>query len=398
MPRASALKPYWQTPKGDVRLWLGDVRRCLGLLPAKSVHCTVTSPPYWGLRSYLKNHHPDKQFELGNEPSPDCRTNGQAQCGRCFVCAMVSVFRGVHRVLRDDGTLWLNLGDSYNANTGAGFNGNAKRPIEARKTLVKGGLKEAGLKAGNLVGAPWRVALALQTDGWTLRQDIIWSKPSPMPESARDRCTKSHEYLFMLTKQRRYYYDDIAIREVATNKYPFRIKRSVWTIVSESYPGAHFATFPRDLVRPCILAGTSAHGCCVACGSPYRRVVEFQRSNSRLSGGGNCIGKQRHSVEGTGAQQTTNYKQIIGETTLGWNRTCDCADDRVSPAIVLDPFAGSFTTGAVAVELGRQAWGIDLSEQYLRKNAIPRVGAALIKRDGGHVWHREKIATTVQMG
>ena len=169
------IEPFWETTDHKtVRLYHGDVIAVLQQMPAKSVQCVVTSPPYWGLRDYGE----DKSLEIGSEKTPDE-----------FVAKMVAVFREVRRVLRDDGTLWLNLGDSYNANTGAGFNGNSKRPESARETVIK----TANLKPGNLVGIPWRVALALQADGWVLRQDIIWHKPSPMPESVKNRCTKAHE-------------------------------------------------------------------------------------------------------------------------------------------------------------------------------------------------------------
>jgi len=211
-------------------------------LPFGSVHCVVTSPPYWGLRDY------GVDGQLGLESTPEE-----------YVERMVGVFREVWRVLRDDGTVWLNLGDSY---------GDSKQ----------------------LRGIPWRVAFALQADGWYLRQDIIWHKPNPMPESVTDRCTKAHEYIFLLSKSQRYYYNHEAIkdeaicaghvvkayktgknisgerfRDTATGSKDCMVgdkknKRSVWTVTSKPFSGAHFATFPPDLIQPCILAGCPEGG------------------------------------------------------------------------------------------------------------------------------------------
>jgi site-specific DNA-methyltransferase (adenine-specific) len=226
---------------------VGDVRDRLSELADESVNCVVTSPPYWGLRDY------GQDGQIGLE-----RTPGE------YIDQLVSVFREVRRVLRDDGTLWLNLGDCY--------------------SVVD------GLQPKNLVGIPWRMAFALQADGWCLRQDIIWHKPNPMPESVTDRCTKSHEYLFLLTKSVKYYYDQEAIKEPSANlgetsirfggsKYGdskdpkhatksgnnyvdsgTRNKRSVWTVAPEPFKGAHFATFPPRLIEPCILAGCPENG------------------------------------------------------------------------------------------------------------------------------------------
>lgn len=216
------LKPFWTTYNDDkvVRLYQGNVVKVLAGLPAQSVHCCLTSPPYWGLRSYLAKDHPDKKYEIGAEPIPDCKTDGQAQCGGCFVCSLVAVFRGVYRVLRDDGTCWIVIGDTYGGgkigrtdlerNNVDGFTGSANG-AEFSHT------NKSILPPGNLVGVPWRVALALQADGWILRQDIIWSKPDPMPESVKNRCTKSHEYIFLFSKKSGYYYDAEAIKEPGGN-------------------------------------------------------------------------------------------------------------------------------------------------------------------------------------
>jgi len=251
----------------------GDCRNILQELPDESVHCVVTSPPYWGLRDY------GVAGQLGME----------ASLGE-YVDVMVDVFREVRRVLRKDGTLWLNLGDSYAAQ----INGRS-----AHDTKLKGMDDRTfrdkpfstignGLKPKDLCGIPWRVAFALQADGWWLRQDIIWSKPNPMPESVTDRCTKSHEYLFLLTKSKRYYYDAEAIAEAANypegpgniipckgagdpfmdtrgNLYKIgpratRNRRSVWEVTTQPFSEAHFATFPPELPRRCILAGCPPGG------------------------------------------------------------------------------------------------------------------------------------------
>ena len=227
-----------------VNLVLGDCRNVLPTLPAGSVHCCVTSPPYFGLRDY------GHENQIGLERTPEA-----------FVQELVEVFRGVRRVLRDDGTLWLNLGDSYNAynaNRGASTSISDWTAGRGHPTHRRG-LTTPTLKNKDLIGIPWRVAFALQADGWYLRQDIIWHKPNPMPESVRDRCTKAHEYLFLLSKGARYHFDSEAIKEPAT-KGATRNRRSVWSVTTKPFKGAHFATFPPDLIEPCILAGCPAGG------------------------------------------------------------------------------------------------------------------------------------------
>ena len=252
----------------------GDCRDELEKMSAESVHCCVTSPPYWGLRDYGEGD------QIGLEATPEA-----------YVEQMVNVFREVKRVLRDDGTLWLNLGDSY-----ASYRDSRCSPQsldEKQRTMPTQGASNRGraafvgsrVKHKDLVGIPWRVAIALQADGWYLRQDIIWSKPNPMPESVTDRCTKAHEYIFLLSKSARYYYDADAIREKSENpgiarKFRdapdggtmrndngriyepdgLRNKRSVWTVTTKPFSGAHFATFPPDLIEPCIKAGCPKDG------------------------------------------------------------------------------------------------------------------------------------------
>ena len=355
--------------------------------------CCVTSPPYWGLRDY---GHED---QLGLEQTPDE-----------YVARMVDVFREVRRVLRDDGTLWLDLGDSYAA-TAKGSGGTTSGTIgngRGQETNVGSfysstfNLTVCGLKPKDLVGIPWRVAFALQADGWYLRSDIIWHKPNPMPESVTDRPTKAHEYLFLLAKSERYYYDAEAIKEPATHagktvtlgekslsrgqatgmgvepsgngRAPSvvvaadRNKRTVWTVASQPYADAHFATFPPNLIKPCILAGTSEAGCCATCGAPRDRVVARDGGppNNRFRDGlaGDC--KTAHN-EGTvaGAALSRLYQKHGYPTirTTGWRPTCDCGAAS-EPCVVLDPFLGSGTTGQVAESLGRKWFGIELNPDY----------------------------------
>ncbi len=356
----------------------GDALTVLRTLPAESVHCVVTSPPYWGLRDYGTaswvggiagcDHSPSDRGPSDRRSSTlggGVTTIGEqergrqayrAVCGKCgatridsqlgleatpelYVERMVDILSGVFRVLRKDGTLWLNLGDSYAATTSGNHNGTgattlgkskgagnmlgARRWGELTSAANVGVVKTrpANLKPKDLVGIPWRVAFALQANGWYLRSDIIWSKPNPMPESVTDRPTKAHEYLFLLAKSERYYYDARAIAEVSVigrgavrNITPgtkgaastrndwdrfgvvndgTRNKRSVWEIATQPYPEAHFATFPEALVEPCIKAGCPKDG------------------------------------------------------------------------VVLDPFAGSGTTLAVSKRLGREFIGIELNPAYI---------------------------------
>lgn len=205
-----------------------------------------------------------------------------------------------------------------------------------------------GLKPKDLIGIPWRVALALQADGWILRSDVIWHKPNPMPESVRDRPTKSHEYLFLFAKSPRYFYDAEAIKEPPSG----RNRRTVWTIPTQPYKGAHFATFPERLVEPCILASTSAAGCCPWCLAPYCRILKRDRVPTR---------------PGTGAEYKTKDPQrhVTRIETVGWKPSCDCSEPFAGPCTVLDPFAGTCTAGVVANRHGRRFIGIEMNPDYL---------------------------------
>jgi DNA modification methylase len=296
---------------------VGDVRETLGQLADGSVNCVVTSPPYWGLRDY------GHDGQIGLEQTPEA-----------YVAEMVAVFREVRRVLADDGTLWLNLGDSYNGSgKGAYADGAVRLSEKSSKQRTSVGTHEGsfsktiaeGLKPKDLVGIPWRVAFALQADGWYLRQDIIWHKPNPMPESVTDRCTKAHEYLFLLTKSTKYYFDNEAIKEDAkwssdkragegrltydgkrqgangTGQEEFvsivdkRNRRSVWTIPTKPFRGAHFAVMPEALVEPCILAGCPEGGTVL---DPF------------LGSGTVAVVAQRHGREWIGCELNPAYAQI----------------------------------------------------------------------------------------
>lgn len=317
------MMPYYETDA--ISIYHGNALDVLKSMGAETVQCCVTSPPYWGLRDY------GVDGQLGLEPTPDE-----------YVTKMVEIFREVKRVLKNDGTLWLNLGDSYCGSTSETVSERKNSPI-AKGTIFsqeqrKGrgertkNMHRAGLKPKDLVGIPWRVAFALRQDGWYLRQDIIWAKPNPMPESVQDRCTKSHEYIFLLTKLAKYYYDHKAIMEDSVDAesykgrrfrgpkainegnhrpfskpntldkgneadgktYPKRNKRSVWSINTKSFSAAHFAVFPPEIPRNCILAGS---------------------------------------------------------------KTGD---------VILDPFGGAMTTLMVAQQLNRKAIGIELNEDYIK--------------------------------
>lgn len=322
---------------GAHEILVGDVRDRLGELPDGSVRCVVTSPPYWGLRDY------GVDGQIGLEATPEA-----------YVASIVEVFRAVRRVLAEDGTLWLNLGDSYASKQSHGYmDGRSNRDKRTSAGVPN------GLKPKDLVGVPWMVAFALRADGWFLRQDIVWHKPNPMPESVRDRCTKAHEYVFLMSKSQSYYYNQDATLEPCSPNTNMRVsqevakqlgskrahggnraerpkavvrspkiqkpgsgiknnqsfidavalpvekrnKRSVWTITTKPFKGAHFATFPEDLVEPCVLAGSEP-----------------------------------------------------GDH-------------------VLDPFGGSGTVGAVCERLGRRAVLIELNPEYASM-AERRIGAA----------------------
>lgn len=376
------------------RVHIGDARELAGQLAPGSINTIVTSPPYFGLRSYLPADHPDKVREMGSEATPDE-----------FVAQLVALFAALRSALRDDGTVWLNLGDSYAGNQGGAQGQTGQRATRTFTASHRVDRRGPGLKDKDLCGIPWLVAFALRADGWYLRSDCIWAKANPMPESVRDRPTRAHEYLFLLSKSPRYFYDADAIMEPVTggthpkghkntppkslvhadsrekvkNNASFtaaipdvvtsRNKRSVWNVNPAAFPDAHFATFPPDLVRPCIRAGTSERGCCAACGAPWRRVVERTPMVIARSGRGAAMGEY-----GRTASSGTMVEPPISKTT-GWEPTCRCGAS-VVPCTVLDPFAGSGTVAEVCVEEGRNWIGFDLDERSIgwhdgRLRALP---------------------------
>lgn len=325
---------------------------------------------------------------------------------------MVTVFDRLRRVLRDDGTCWVNLGSSFaGANTdGAWREGAARADGDVRgdgansRRNRNGNGAVSGFKPKDMVPIPWMVAMALQADGWYLRSDIIWHKPNPMPESVTDRPTKAHEYVFLLTKRPKYFYDAEAVKEPQSEKTAERFhaggplrktgqkahranpaevkghagyatpvallpngrnRRSVWTIATESFSGAHFATYPTALVKPCILAGTSERGVCPACGTPWTRVVEKPQPPEAMRNRGNGAKMDFHGRQVGGGQKLQDWYDDHPIATTGWRAGCACDAGEPIPATVLDPFCGSGTTGLVALAYGRDFVGIDLSADYL---------------------------------
>jgi len=384
----------------DFQILVGDALEKLQDLPPKSVQMVVTSPPYYGLRDYGDTR------QLGSENSP-----GE------YIERMVAISREIHRVLRDDGTYWLNLGDSYyNYRPGVG-QALVKQTVASNgqdlpKECPRRGNVLEGFKEKDRMMIPARAAIALQADGWYLRDEIVWHKPNPMPESCTDRTTKCHEFIYLLTKQEQYFYDGYAIKEPylapmnrwggqklkadgesmwdeGTGQATYRDrdmrpdpagrnKRSVWTVNTSPYPDAHFATYPPELITPCILAGTSQMGCCSKCGAPWERVVEKGEPDFKhqLACGSNMTGEYNgratKSYNEGGAQDPSAVKARILEGmrenfTVGWEPGCKdaCLGD-VIPCTVLDPFGGRGTTAEVAIQLGRSCILIELNPKFAK--------------------------------
>lgn len=360
------------------RVLIGDAREKLRELPDASVHTIATSPPYWRLRDY------GVRGQLGREATPEE-----------YVHSMVEVMREARRVLRPDGTCWLNLGDSYVTRWGSNFEDSRRgRGVEER---VRSGPVPPGLKEKDLVGIPWRVALALQADGWWLRTDIIWNKTNAQPDGATDRPTRSHEYVFLFTKNAEYFYDQEAVREPAVSYgrqrsarvQPPKVRalqedgthgrggdlsinyerkqrnlRTVWSIATQPSREAHFAAYPLSLVRPCILAGTSEVGCCRLCGAPLARLVEKVRTVDGKPVELPPMKDQDRESPDT-AQGVGHYRIATITTTVGWKATCRCPLGPPVPCTVLDLFAGTSTTGVVALELGRNYIGIEVNGKFV---------------------------------
>ena len=406
-----------------IQIITGDCREELRRFPDNHFQCCVTSPPYWGLRDYgvpplvwggdvicqhewVRHHQPPKSgkniaYEPGvrsnraQQEMPNPMNDGvsSAFCLRCgawrgqlglepspelYVDHLAKVFREVRRVLRKDGTLWLNLSDTY-AGSGPDRQQNVGNPGSKVSEGLDTRQPPIGLKPKDLVGIPWRMAFALRADGWWLRSDIIWEKPNCMPSSVRDRPTTSHEYMFLLAKGKSYYYDQDAIAIHPTG----RKKRTVWTIPTRQSPTPHFATFPPDLVKPCILAGTSVKGQCPACGGAWERVVEPSEDYAKLLG--KNYHDHSHDLSRGMSQEKVAPRVTADHRTLGWQPACDCNAGPVeydrqvkdlpqtalfhraggpAPQLVLDPFAGAGTTGLVAAKLERDAVLIELNPKY----------------------------------
>lgn len=424
-------------------------------LPDCSVHCVVTSPPYYGLRDYSTGKReggdpncdhstqPESQLNAGASSiiphtGPETKRARQAGehkvCRKCgavridqqigleetpqeYIAKLVELFREYRRVLRDDGTFWLNMGDSYSGSWGnympTGKGGQRAKTKErwdrpayegAEDKRPPASYKLPGFKPKDLMMIPARLAIALCDDGWYLRSDIIWAKKNCMPESVTDRPTTAHEHIFLLTKSPKYFYDREAVRESQTGNTHSRgngsspkeipqhdgmIKsnhsfnssmtaytevpggrnlRSVWTIATEPTPFAHFATFPQKLVERCILAGCP-HKTCAVCGAPWVRIIEKGFTNhggqteSSYENGttANRLAKLRQAARSNGGEYTNQTK------TVGWSPTCECSPGiATEPGVVLDPFMGSGTVALVARRLGRDFIGCDLNPEYVK--------------------------------
>lgn len=372
------------------KILCGDALQTLRSLPSESVHCIVTSVPYYNLRDY------GVEGQIGLERTP-------AE----FIAKLVEVFREARRVLRSDGTLWLNIGDTYAGGSrgrdDSGAGGKFAGPrIERKDNTIPGGFKPK-----DLMMIPARLAIALQDDGWYLRSDIIWHKVNAMPESVQDRPTNAHEHLFLLAKSERYFYDADAIKEPAiygenratfrgggiyTNNNSFRNsakiigdgevrerpetsarnKRNVWPIASQPYSDAHFATMPPKLIEPCILAGTSPQTC-EYCGAPWERVTE--RTPMIIRNGPKSGGYGSRTTDGLSGTMVAPSET----KTVGWQPTCTHANEGTGKAVVLDPFMGAGTVALVSIRLQRDYLGIELNPDYvaLAENRIAEVQPTL---------------------
>jgi DNA modification methylase len=443
-----------------VKILEGNCLSALKSLPDESVHMVMTSPPYLGLRSYgtipqvwggkegckhewsvIRTKRPNssggpskKQSIKGsNNFRESTNYNDRASysdyCSCCnawrgelgmeptpqeFIRHLVTIFKEVWRVLRNDGTCWINISDSYNGSGGAGGDYN-EGGIKAGQPKYSG-RKVPGLRPKELCGVPWKLAFALQDDGWLLRQDLIWAKGvsfcsaysgSVMPEPVTDRCVRSHEYIFLLTKFHRYFFDNEAIREPNSTLWPEswgdfkrnkvvgkiadtektkedfdtnyrqggRNVRSVWAVPLEPYAGAHFAVFPQALITPCIKAGASEKGVCSKCGAPYERIIEKgepieeQKQFCGADSNGEYNGEGLKDYDIDYVQDASDVKRrilegMIEHKTVGWKQTCKCKNPTIVPAVVLDPFGGSGTTALVAHNLDRDSISIELNPQY----------------------------------
>jgi len=417
-----------------ITIRVGDVREQLRQLDAKSVQCVVTSPPYFNLRDYgtakwhggdtdcqhkgrdvlVKSGGPGKQY---TNVGSNAVFGGDCPCGAVredkqigmeatpaeFVATLVDVFREVRRVLRDDGVLFVNLADSR-AGSGKGPQGNGLKASYWTKpeTVKLAGAKTSdGIRAKSLMLIPARFAIAMSDDGWIVRDQIVWAKKAPMPESVRDRCTSSWEPIWMFTKQARYFWDAAAVAQPSVSDHPsgngykrpeqlsrggrgqdepWQVQatsnmRNVWHLSPEPSREAHYASFPTEIPRRCILAATSQAGQCAKCGSPWARVVERERGTpgevrGYQAGVSSTTASVRHGKGSPNAVVRANSMQMtarggVKSENLGWQPSCICEDAGPPvPQTVLDPFVGSGTTLLVADRLERNGIGIDLNAEY----------------------------------
>ena len=477
MKDTTVLHPIGDTPPKARLLYGIDVRDGLRLLEPESVHCVVTSPPYWALRDYgtaqwvggdeacahtvrsasaTEGSRKSSTLGGGKKTVGHSKEGYKRVCGRCgavredvqvgledtpddYVRGLIDVFREVRRVLRPDGTVWLNLGDTYAQPRGHGkWSPKGDKGDEHGQRVegfwAKTGAEDRGLKGKDLVGIPWRVALALQADGWWLRNAIIWHKVNAMPSPVQDRFSCTYEHVFLLSKSAHYFFDLDAVRvphtygeygadggfrpaqqwlsedggdhkmdsvdeHLGTSAAPPRKSGrgsyhpggknpgDVYSLPTQPFAGSHFACFPEALPERCIRAGTSEHGVCSVCSSPWVRESsrEDKQGNSTPGGGPKAEESQesreaggvgrldggRRSVAGSTFHNNPRKRAIPDRKMGGWSPTCHCAAG-LSRAVVLDPFSGSATTGRVSVRLGRDYVGVDLNESYLSM-AIARV-------------------------
>lgn len=418
------------------KIYHGSSLDVLKTFPNDFIDCCITSPPYWCLRDY------GVKGQLGLEKTPEE-----------FITKLADIFDEVKRIMKPTGTFWVNIGDSY-ANNGSGGYG---KTVGRDKSTLQGKMPPIGtmittkkipllLKPKDLVGIPWMLAFELRRRGWYLRQEIIWNKPNPMPESVTDRCTKSHEQIFLFSKSKKYYFDVEAIKTTVKSEHKningapgqpkhsmnqprlnkkFRPngivrdrlldydskekklrpntsrgefekesyipepsgkanKRSVWTVPTQSFKEAHFATFPEKLIEPCVLAGTSEHGCCSECGKPYERIVEKETAFQSGSGkakipmGWHQSGSLRHaskdvrinsgknvdSIQSNSGEYDIRMGPVNSSKTTGWKSTCKCKS-KIKPPIVLDPFMGAGTTAMLSKKKMRDYIGIELNKKYI---------------------------------
>ena len=364
------------------KILVGDCRQTLKQIPDKSVHCVITSPPYWGLRAYKGD-----TGMIGLEPTWQNHLDN-----------LLEVFNGVWRVMRDDGTLWLNYGDAY-AGSGKAHKSHHKNPGLSKSNHRMGDdtttIQADLLPAKNLMQLPARLSIAMQEHGWILRSEIVWAKKNCMPESVKDRPTMAHEKIFLFVKRAKYFYDHVAVRQSAKESSIQRAKnrhneppedmegkgvrlvqrwankdmkhdtttasmRNVWHLPTQSLREAHFATFPTKLVEPCIKAGTSEHGVCAANGSPYKRIVKIHDPENRLGKGkGGWGNPQDKAVRDQKPSKEGAPQYLHG----GWEPTCEC-EGEIKPAIVLDPFGGAGTVSVVSERLGRDSIICEISPEY----------------------------------